>query len=59
MGSCAVSGAWERESKAAEVIHSPQYRYVRKQENHSNPGTREKAIRDKGGVFHDILFNLS
>ena len=59
MGSCAVSGAWEREPKGAEVIHSPQYRYVRKRKNHSNPGTRKKAIRDKGGVFHDILPNLS
>ena len=59
MGGCAVSGAWERESEEAEIIHSPQYRYVRKRKKRANPGTGEEAIRDKGGVFHDILPNLS
>ena len=59
MGGCAVSGAWERESEEAEIIHSPQYRYVRKRKKRANPGTGEEAIRDKGGVFHDIPPNLS
>lgn len=59
MGSCAVSGAWEREPKEAEAIHSPQYRYVKRRKKHSNPGMISKAIRDKGGVFYDILPNLS
>ena len=48
MGSCAVSGAWEREPKEAEAIHSPQYRYVKRRKKHSNPGI--KQLKDGGYI---------